>query len=157
MTDLKLGTWILSASFNTYHQPNRVTAATCPLPALFSLYSACALHNFLPVLILAQHMHCKRMAGLIITQTHTHAHTQGCGLTKHFPLHAHSSQRERKEERDSKRESMFLWEQREDLKPWLLMKAFALLSELKHVAILSHSPTFKWLCQQYGAFITVVC
>lgn len=85
-----------------------------------------------------------------------HSHT-GCGLTKHFPLHAHSSQRVRKEERDSKRESMFLWEQREDLKVWLLMKAFALLSELKHIAILSHAPTFKWLCQEYGAFITVVC
>lgn len=98
-------------------------------------------------------MHCKRMAGLIITQTHTCTHTQGYGLTKHFSLHAHCSQRAGKEERDSKRERMFLWEQREDLKTWLLMKAFALLSELKHVAIFSHSLTFKWLCQQYGAFI----
>lgn len=144
-----------SASFSTYHQLNRVTAAICHLTALFSRYSASALHNFLPVLISAQHMHCKRMVGLIITQTHTHM--QGYGLTKHFPLHTHCSHRTRKKERDSKRESMFLWEQREDLKPWLLMKAFALLSELKHIAIFSYSLTFKCLCQQYGAFITVVC
>lgn len=52
---------------------------------------------------------------------------------------------------------MFLWEQRKDLKPWLLMKAFALPSKLKHIAIVSHQLTFKWLCQQYGAFITAVC
>lgn len=81
------------------------------------------------------------------------------GLTKRFPLHAHCSGPRhllRTGEKEKERERV-LWGKKGKLrKARLLMKAFSPLSEHKHLSVVSHSLTFKWLCQLYGTFIKLV-